>query len=144
MPAMSAGFMGEKMVKGRNRHIVTDILGNMLNVKVHAANIHDTKAGCSVAARALEKYPSIEGMSADAGYRGTFVGFMQETFGITVEISQKIKDTFAIVPKRWIVERTLAWLVTSRRLAKDYEIRNCSAENFCRIAMIKIQLDRLY
>ena len=140
---MSAVSMGEKMVKGRNRHIMTDIMGNMLHVKVHAANMHDTKAGRDVAARTLEKFPSIEGVSADAGYRGTFVEFMEKTFGITVEISQKIKDTFALIPKRWVVERTLAWLVASRRLAKDYEIRNHAAENFCRIALIKIQLDRI-
>ena len=144
MPAMSAASMGEKMVKGRNRHIVTDIMGNMLHVKIHAANQYDSKAGCAVAEVAVSKFPSIKSMSADAGYRGTFVEFMQETFGITVEISQKIKDKFAILPKRWVVERTFAWLGTARRLAKDYEIRSHSAENFCRITLIKIQLDRLY
>ncbi len=142
MPVMSVVFTVGKKIKGRNRHIVTDTMGNMLHVKVHAANQHDTKAGCDVAKRVVEKFPSIDGISGDAGYRGTFVEFVENKLRKTVEISHKIKDDFAILPKRWVFERTFAWLGTSRRLAKDYEIRNHMAENFCRIALIRIQLDR--
>ena len=60
--------MGEKKVKGRKRHIVTDIEGHLLHVKVHAANIHDTKAAPQVLNEAKEKEPSLEGFSADEGY----------------------------------------------------------------------------
>lgn len=63
--------MGEK-TKGHKRHIVTDTMGNLLAVVVHAANIHDTKAGIIAAKRAVEKYPSIQRFCADAGYRKTF------------------------------------------------------------------------
>ena len=69
--------MGEKKVKGRKRHIVTDTQGHLLHVKVHAANIHDTKMGGSVFKEALDKYPSLEGVSADEGYRKTTENFVQ-------------------------------------------------------------------
>lgn len=143
MPVMSVGFTGEKKIKGRNRHIITDTMGNMLHVKVHAANHHDTKAGCDVAKRVIEKFPSVKGISGDAGYRGTFVEFVENKLRRNVEISHKIKDEFAILPKRWVVERTFAWFGIARRLGRDYEIRNHMAENFCRIALIRIQLDRI-
>ena len=67
------GFDGGKKVKGRKRHVVSDTMGNLLAVKVHAANIHDTVAGEIVFKAAYSKYPSIKGCGADAGYRKTFV-----------------------------------------------------------------------
>jgi len=132
--------MGEKKVKGRKRHICTDILGNLLEIQVHAANIHDTMKGGEVCEHTVDKYPSIKGFSADAGYRGTTVKFVEEVLGLSMEISQKIKDEFAILKKRWIVERTFSWLEGFRRLSKDFEILTASEENFIRIAMIKITL----
>jgi len=132
--------MEEKKIKGRKRHIVTDILGNLLHVKVHAANIHDTIAGCDVLTKASERYPTIEAYSADAGYRGTSLEHVENNLNLKLHISKKIKDTFAVLPKRWVVERTLAWIGNFRRLAKDFEILTERAENFIRIAMIKITL----
>jgi len=64
------GFDGGKKVKGRKRHIVVDVLGNLLHVQVHAANLHDTVGACEVLRRAAEKYPSLEAFSGDAGYQG--------------------------------------------------------------------------
>ena len=135
--------MGEKKIKGRKRHIITDIEGHLLDVKVHAANIHDTKAGCDVFERAKEKFPTLEGFSADAGYQGTSVDYVEKKMGLKMEISKKIKDGWAVLAKRWVVERTFSWINNSRRMAKDFEILTCSAENFVRIAMIKIMLDKL-
>ena len=63
--------MGEK-TKGRKRHIVVDMMGNLLSVVVHAANIHDTKSGILAAKKAIQKYPSIQRFCADAGYRNSF------------------------------------------------------------------------
>ena len=63
--------MEEKKIKGRKRHIVTDTQGHLLHVKVHAANIHDTVMGCKVFQEALIKYPRLQGVCADAGYRKT-------------------------------------------------------------------------
>lgn len=68
---MKKALMGEKKVKGRKRHIITDIEGRLLYIKVHAANIHDTKAGCNLFERVKEKFSDLKGFSADAGYRGT-------------------------------------------------------------------------
>lgn len=130
----------EKKTKGRKRHIVVDILGNLLHVKVHAANQHDTKAGCEVLNETSKKYSSIEAYSADAGYCGTAVNYVDHSMGLKLYISKKIKDKFAVLPKRWIVERTFAWIGNFRRLAKDFEILTERAENFVRIAMIKITL----
>lgn len=133
-------MMVEKKIKGRKRHIVVDVLGNLLHVKVHAANIHDTKAACDIFNAASKKYPSIEAYSADAGYCGTAVDYVDNEMKLKLHISKRITDKFAILPKRWIVERTFAWLGNFRRLAKDFEILTEHAENFVRIAMMKITL----
>ena len=132
------GIDGGKKVKGHKRHIIVDVLGNLLHVSVHAANQSDTKSACSVFERCLEKYPSIQAFSGDAGYRGTAVKFVDEILNMTLHISMKIKDTWAVLPKRWVVERTFAWLNNFRRLAKDFEILTATAENMVRIAMLKL------
>ncbi|EAR20736.1 transposase [Nitrococcus mobilis] len=82
----------------------------------------------------------MKGFSDDAGYRGTAVGFVENTLGLKRHIAQKIKDTFAVLPMRWIGERTFAWLGNYRRLSKDYEILPLSAENRVRIAMLRLML----
>ena len=135
--------MGEKKVKGRKRHIVTDSEGHLLHVKVHAANIHDTKGACDILDSVHEKFPSIKGFSADAGYQGTTVEHVKKTMDLKIQISKKIKDEWAILAKRWIVERTFSWINNCRRMSKDFEVLTCSAENFIRISMIQMMLDRL-
>jgi len=127
-------------VKGRKRHIVVDILGHRLQVQVHAANLSDTVSGCEVLRRAAEKHRSLQAFSGDAGYRGTAVRFVEEKLGLILHISERIADGFAVLPKRWVVERTFAWLGSFRRLSKDVEILTATAENVIRIAMLKITL----
>ena len=130
--------------KGRKRHIVADTLGNLLAVVVHAANIHDTKAGIMPAKQACKRYPSIERFCADAGYRGTFTFDASQTLGRGVDISEKIKPhEWEKLPWRWIVERTLAWFNHSRRLSKDYEILTASAEAVSMISHAHTLLNRL-
>ena len=137
------GCDGGKKVKGRKHHIVTDILGLLLFVKVHAANIHDTVAGGDVIRNAMKKYPSLKGVCGDAGYRKTF----EETaaaLGLTVDIVERIAGTgWILLPKRWRVERTFAWMGGSRRLSKDYEINTFSMENMIMISHIATLLNRL-
>jgi transposase len=135
--------MGGKKIKGRKRHIVTDIQGHLLHVKVHAANIHDTKAGCEVFQEALTKYPSLQGVCADAGYRKTMEEFVTQVLNKTIEISARITPGWAVLAKRWVVERTFAWLNHYRRLSKDYEIAVSSAENMIFIAHSITLLKRL-
>jgi putative transposase len=134
------GYDGNKKTKGRKRHIVVDTLGNLIQVLVHAANEHDSRAGCDVLKAAAEKHGTLEAFSGDAGYRGTAVDFVETALKLKLHISQKIKDAFAVLPTRWVVERTFAWLGNYRRLAKDFEILTRSAENMVRIAMIQITL----
>ena len=87
-----------------------DVLGCLLSVVVHAANIHDTKSGISTAKRAYERYPSIQKFCADAGYRGTFVSDLKEQLDLDADISEKIKPhQWEILPWRWVVERTFSW-----------------------------------
>ena len=132
------GIDGGKKIKGRKRHIATDTLGHMLAVQVHAANVADTSQGWEVCDRVAEKYESVEAFCGDQGYGGTTVEFVEDLFGLRIDIAAKPQHGFKVVPKRWIVERTLAWLGGFRRLAKDFEILTQSAENIIRIAMIKI------
>jgi putative transposase len=134
------GIDGNQKVKGRKRHIVVDTLGNLLHVAVHAANHTDTKAGMGVLARAAERYPTISAFSGDAGYRGSALEYVKQALGRVLHIAEKLGEGFVVQPKRWIVERTFAWLGHFRRLAKDVEILTATAENMIRIAMLKITL----
>ena len=136
------GFDCGKKIKGRKRHIVTDTMGNILSVKVHAANIHDTKSGIIPMSIAKEKYPTIVGSCGDDGYRKSFEADAL-LIGVKVDISKRIKPTFEVLPKRWIVERTIGWLNNSRRLEKDYEINVDTAEAMIYISHSRILLKRL-
>ena len=131
-----------KKTKGRKRHIVTDTQGNLLHIKVHAANVHDTKAGGSIFEEALKKYPTLDGACFDAGYRGTTVEYVEKILNKTADISSRVTDKWAILPIRWVVERTFGWLNSWRRLSKDYEISTSSAENLVMIAFSMILLNR--
>jgi len=130
-------------VKGRKRHSVTDTMGNLLAINVHAANTHDTKSGIDVAKKAVEKYPTIKGFCADAGYRKTFVLLVFTILGLFVNIAERICPSFKVLPKRWVVERTFAWANHSRRLSKDYEIKTVHAENMFMISHL-VTLIRRY
>ena len=133
--------MGEKNVKGRKRHIAVDTLGNLLDVKVHSAQLSDTKEGRAVCQSVHDRYASVTAFSADQGYRKTCLEFVEQILGLRLDISQKPDAKgFNVVSKRWLVERTFAWFGNFRRLSKDYEILTTSAENMIRIAMIKITL----
>lgn len=133
-------LMGGKNVKGRKRTIAVDTMGNLHTVSVDKANIHDVHLGCKIIDKIKTKFPRITNFLADQGYCGTAVKYA-ESLNCTLHISKKIKDTFAISPKRWIVERTFSWLNNFRRLSKDYETKVCSAENYIRIAMIRVGLN---
>jgi putative transposase len=133
----------EKKVKGRKRHIIVDTMGNLLAVCVHSAATHDTKAGIYPAMKAYHKYRTIEGFCGDCGYRKSFIENVKSELGLAVDISPKISPSFAVIPKRWIVERTLSWLNHSRRLSKDYEISIASEEAFIMISHFHTLLRRL-
>ena len=119
-------------------------MGNLLAVKVHRANLHDTKAGIFPAIKAYRLYPTIQAICADAGYRKTFVANVQTILNLSVDVSPKIKSVgFHVVKKRWVVERTFAWLGNSRRLNKDLEKTIASQEAIIIISHIHTLLKRL-
>src|SRR5512143_3963208 len=134
------GFEGNKKVKGRKRHGVVDILGNLVMIVVHSATQSDTVAGCQVLAKASQKHKTIKAFSGDQGYQGTAVEFVKQELGLSLLISVKKAGGFTVLPKRWIVERTFAGLGHFRRLAKDFEILTSTAENVIRLAMLKITI----
>jgi putative transposase len=141
------GFDGGKAVKGRKRHILVDTLGNLLKVLVTAANVAD-----GTAARDLfEQLPKVllkrlKRLWADGGYRGDFVAWVQQTFKkIVVDITLRRDDPkgFQVVPWRWVVERTFAWLGAYRRLSKDVEFWCEHSESMIYLASIHRLLKRL-
>jgi len=136
------GVDGGKKIKGRKRHIIVDTMGNLLAVIVHAANVHDTKAGINPAKSAFEKYPTIQRFCGDAGYRKSFEQAVYVQLGLDVDISKRIKPEFEVLPKRWVVERTFAWSDNSRRLSKDFEIKTIHAENMFIISHLHTLLRR--
>lgn len=118
------------------------MMGHLLNVKVHAENIHDTVSGGGVFKEALFKYPTINGCCADAGYRKTFENIVF-FLGKTIKISEKIKPhAWEVLPQRWVVERTLSRIKNSRRLSKHYEISTISAENMVMISHLATLMNR--
>ena len=88
--------------------------------------------------QAFETFPTIERFCGDDGYRKTFENDIITELALGVDISKRIKPEFEVIPKRWVVERTLGWLGNSRRLAKDYEIRTRYAEAMIQISHIHI------
>lgn len=139
------GIDGGKKTKGRKQHIVTDTLGLLLVVFVHAANIHDSKAAQDVISRLRGRFDRLSVIFADGGYRGELVENVKRVFGWIIEIVLRSDNekTFKVLPKRWVVERTFSWFESYRRLSKDYEYLTDTSETMIHLAMIKLMLNRL-
>ena len=136
--------MGGKKIKGRKRQIVVDTQGNMHQVLVHKANIHDSKGGAVLADIVLKQQPWIQTMLGDLGYRGFFEDVVVGVHNRKVVFSSKITGEFVIQPIRWIVERTIAWLNWARRLSKDFEQKCIYSENIIRISAIALTLRQIH
>ena len=130
---------------GRKRHLVVDTLGLVLAVVVHAASIQDRDGAKLVLASLVGRFPRLAVIWADGGYAGTLLAWALAVGGWAIELVKKPAGatTFAVLPKRWIVERTFAWLGRCRRLSKDYEALPATSEAWIHIAMIHLMLKRL-
>jgi len=138
------GYDAGKKIKGRKRHIAVDTEGNLLAVIVHSAGIQDRAAARAVLMRLFCRIDSIATVFVDGGYTGKLIGWAKEMFGYKVEVVKRNElHKFQVLPKRWIVERTFAWLGWSRRLSKDYELHPTSAETMIHIAFAHLLLRRL-
>ena len=141
------GYDAGKKVKGKKRHVLVDTQGLMLHAIVTAADIQDRDGGAWLLGTLFGLYPFLVKLYADGGYQGPeFRTAVQAALqSVAVEIvkrSDQVKG-FVVLPKRWVVERTLAWPGRCRRLAKDWEALNRKARTFLMMASIRLMLRRL-
>jgi transposase len=143
--ADSRGYDVGKKINGRKRHIVTDTLGLLIVVAVTTAGLQDRDGGRLVLDRAKMKMPSIVLVWADGGYAGKLVAFAQYYLHVLVEIVRRPtgQRTFEVLPRRWVIERTLSWMMRTRRLARDYERLPEHSEAFIKWSMIGLMTRRL-
>lgn len=129
---------------GRKRHLVVDTLGLLLAVVVHAADIQDRDGAKLVLAKLKDRFRRLQLIWADAGYAGQLVEWAHAFGGWVLSIVKRTDaHHFQVLPRRWVVERTLAWLGRHRRLSKDYEALTQTSESLVQIAMIYLMLHRL-
>ena len=144
-------------MNGRKRHILVDTQGLLMKVKVHEAGLHDS-AGAKLVMEGLGgRFPRMRKVWSDSAYRG-LKEWMRTKLGWELEVVRHLwtgvwvigdqeplsrPKGFVVLPRRWVVERTFAWLVRNRRLSKDYEYLPETEESFVYAAMIRLMLRRL-
>jgi transposase len=141
-----SGYDAGKKIKGRKRHILTDTQGFIVAAIVHAADIQDRDGATAVLAEARYRFPWLRHVFADGGYAGPKLRAALRRMGEwTIEIIRRSDAAkgFEILPRRWVVERSFAWLGRARRLAKDWEKTIESATAWLFIAHIRIVTRRL-
>jgi putative transposase len=110
---------------GIKRHTIVDTLGLILAVVIQSASVQDRNGGIEAVQRLVENWRKVVRLFADGGYSGTLIEKIKERFKIIVEIIRRDQShKFKVLPKRWIVERTFAWIDTNRRNSKNYERLN--------------------
>lgn len=140
------GYDAGKKVNGRKRHILVDTLGLLLVVVVHGAHVQDRVGAREVLAHVQDRFLRLRVIWADGGYSGTLLAWisgLRSRHRLRIEIVKRTEQGFAVLPKRWIVERTFAWLSLHRRLSKDYEVLPQTSRAFVQVAMIRLMLARL-
>jgi putative transposase len=142
--AEESGFDGYKKVKGRKHHIVTDTTGCVLAVGVHAANIHDSQGAYPLLKTLFKAVPTVRRIWADHAYQGEELAtWVKDTFACELEIVKRTTKAFKVLPRRWVVERTFAWLSRYRRLVRVYEKRAASSIAMIWVSSIRILLKKL-
>jgi putative transposase len=142
------GYDVNKACTGRKRHILVDSLGLLLLVYVTAANVPDPVAARTLLGCFFNQFFQsfrLKRIWADAGYQGSLVVWVEQTLGCCLDIIKRPVQVkgFVLLPKRWMVERTFAWLSRHRRLSRDFEKLPETSEAFIYLAMIRIMLKRL-
>ena len=140
------GLDAGKRIKGRKRHIVTDTEGLLLAVVVHPANVQDVHGAVPLLRSLRRHFPDLHHIFADRVYRGQqLLNALADCGPWTIEIVKRAEGTkgFQLLPRRWVVERTFAWLGRCRRLAKDFEATVASATAWILIAHLRLLSRRL-
>lgn len=116
------GFDAGKKINGRKRHIAVDTIGLLLTVLVTAASVQDRDGARPLLWNLRKLFGTVKLAWADGGYAGKLVTWAKASLKLTVEIVRRTEQhTFAVLPRRWVVERTFAWITRSRRTVRDYE-----------------------
>jgi transposase len=140
------GYAAEKMIKGRKRHLLTDTLGLPVGMIVHPADVQDRDGAPLLLASVRHQFPWLRHVFADGGYAGEKLkNALAGKGNWTIEIVKRSDAAkgFVLLPRRWVVERTIAWLNRNRRLAKDFEATIASATTWLYIASVKLMSRRL-
>lgn len=143
---VAVGFDGGKLIKGRKRFLAVDTLGLVLRVLVTAANVGEREGGKRVLRRVKHMGKAVSRLTTiwvDGGFDGApFLMWVMDVCRWLVQVVLRPEQTqgFVLVKKRWIVERTLGWLMGCRRLVRDYECLPETAETFIYLAMIRIMV----
>ena len=143
----AVGFDAAKGIKGRKRHLLVDTLGLVLGVRVTPAHTPERAGAQDLLAGVLGWFTWLRRLWVDGGYSGQPFADWVKTLRpqLEVEVVKRSDDVkgFHVLPRRWVVERTFGWLMRQRRLVRDYETTEASAQAWVYIAMIRIQLRRL-
>lgn len=143
----AVGYDAAKRIKGRKRHLLVDTLGLVLAAVVTAASVPERAGARALLGKALTWLPWLRLLWVDGGYNGP--DFVQWVRGLRPKLAVQVVERcaclsgFKVLPRRWVVERTFGWLMRQRRLVRDYEQSETSAQAWIYITMIRIQLRRL-
>jgi putative transposase len=155
------GYDGGKKMSGRKRHLLVDTSGLVLNAVVHPADVADRDGARLVLASSVEedRLASLKHLWADAGYRGAGLReWITERLGLSLEIVQRrrrwvwvpkdvepepLPEGFEVIKRRWVAERTFAWITRNRRMSRDYEFLAQTTEALVYVSMIRLMLKRL-
>ena len=140
------GFDPAKRIKGRKRHIVTDTEGSLVALLVQTADVQDNHGAVPLLRSLGRRFPRLRHIFADRVYRGPkLLAALADLGHWTIEIVTRRQSvgTFKPEPRRWVVERTFAWLGRNRRLAKDFEATIASAEAWVMVASVRLLARRL-
>ncbi|EDP64721.1 transposase [alpha proteobacterium BAL199] len=140
------GYDAGKKIKGRKRHILIDTEGNLVHGIIHTADIQDRDGAPLLLAEIIHRFPWLRHLFADGGYAGDKLREALRCIGKwTIEIIKRsdVAKGFEVLPRRWVVERTLAWLSRNRRLAKDFEQTIASASAWLFVASVQIFTRRI-
>ena len=143
---MIAATTRGKKVQGRKRHLLVDCLGLLLAVVVHPADVQDRDGAKLVLSKAKALFPSLLLVWADGGYAGALIGWTRSVCGWVLQTALRPAGVkgWVLLPRRWVVERTFAWLGRYRRLSKDYERLGRTSEATITVAMIHLMARRSF
>lgn len=139
------GYDAGKKINGRKRHLVTDTEGLPLVLVVHPANLQDRDGLALVVTNIRRRFPWLRQLFADGGYQGPTTAGAAADQRLRLEIVKRPPDAqgFEVLPRRWVIERSFAWLSRNRRLARDFERRIESSTAMAVVAIIQLLIRRL-